>query len=109
MLVTRVASRLAGLKNIFRQPKRAGHDVAHGGGHGHHAPFGPTVTYDYMPVPCKPHGVVYNQMQKKFNVFLGLSVLFTIASFAVCVQVDAFGMKTWNDPISFSEQRKSKV
>uniref|UniRef100_A0A915EC99 acetyl-CoA C-acyltransferase n=1 Tax=Ditylenchus dipsaci TaxID=166011 RepID=A0A915EC99_9BILA len=38
--------------------------------HGHHAPFGPTVTYDYMPVPCKPHGVVYNQMQKKFNVFL---------------------------------------
>jgi hypothetical protein len=55
---------------------------------GHHAPFnpGPPITWDYSPVPCKPYQNVYNELQTKFNTYLGIaSVIFISAMSLVSI------------------------
>uniref|UniRef100_A0A915DD34 Deltamethrin resistance protein prag01 domain-containing protein n=1 Tax=Ditylenchus dipsaci TaxID=166011 RepID=A0A915DD34_9BILA len=74
---------------------------------GHHPPFGPPVTYDYMPVPCKPHGLVYRNLQKKFDIFLGASVVFLVFSMGVCIYTDAFSAKCFKNTQSYIDQKKA--
>lgn len=53
--------------------------------HDHHEIVnpGPPITLDYMPIPCQPYGVVYNELQSKFNRYLAISAAFFVGAFAL--------------------------
>ncbi|KAE9550572.1 hypothetical protein FO519_006230 [Halicephalobus sp. NKZ332] len=92
MKALRAAARLGFLRR--QAPRvdlyRAAHD-AHDS-HGHHEDHnpGPPVTFDYSPVPFQSYQVVYNDLQRKFNMYLGVSVALFLVSVGLAVADDVF-------------------
>ena len=84
---------------------RAAHD-AHDS-HGHHEDHnpGPPVTLDYSPVPFQPYQVVYNDLQKKFNLYLGVSLVLFVISFGMAIADDVFIIEALRPPQSFRNRK----
>ncbi|CAD5214858.1 unnamed protein product [Bursaphelenchus okinawaensis] len=89
----RLASATARLTRL--QARRQAHD--------HHEIVnpGPPITLDYMPVPQKPYGVVYGELQSKFNMYLIITGVFAASALALALYDDVFAYKAICKPESY--------
>ncbi|VDD86866.1 unnamed protein product [Enterobius vermicularis] len=85
---------------VFRRQARAS---------GHAADFnpGPPVNYDYMPVPFKPYKAVHNQLQTKFNIYLGVSIALFTLSLVLALEDNAFMFEELLPPHSYRYRHKA--
>ncbi|KAL7075274.1 hypothetical protein ACQ4LE_005675 [Meloidogyne hapla] len=67
---------------------------------------GPNITFDYFPVPCKPFKPVYDDLQRKFNLWLlaGFSV-FAFSLFMI-YYTDATVYEAWALPKSYRDRHR---
>ncbi|VDM38245.1 unnamed protein product [Toxocara canis] len=67
---------------------------------------GPPVTLDYMPVPFKPYKSAYNELQAKFNMYLGVSVALLTTALALAFAEDLFSADALRPPLSYRLRNK---
>nr|CAD2207690.1 unnamed protein product [Meloidogyne enterolobii] len=67
---------------------------------------GPPITFDYFPVPCKPYKPVYDELQRKFNLWLlgGLSVF--LFSLYMIYATDATEYEAWARVKSWRDRKR---
>lgn len=66
---------------------------------------GPNITADYIPIPCHPYAQVNAELQNKFNMYLGASVLIFLISCYIGWKYDAFWYEGWSSPESYRNRK----
>uniref|UniRef100_A0A7E4V135 Deltameth_res domain-containing protein n=1 Tax=Panagrellus redivivus TaxID=6233 RepID=A0A7E4V135_PANRE len=103
MQAFRALSRLGFLRN-----RRAPRFETRRGAHDHHESHnpGPPVTLDYSPVPFQPYHAVHSQLQSKFNLYLAVSSVLLVTSFALAIADDVFIFEALRPPQSYRNRNK---
>ncbi|KAF7636723.1 T-complex protein 1 subunit eta [Meloidogyne graminicola] len=82
---------------------------------GHHELFhgvpvdpnpGPPITFDYFPVPCQPFKPVYDELQRKFNLYLLGGISFFLFSLYVLYATDGTDYESWASPQSYRDRKR---
>jgi hypothetical protein len=66
---------------------------------------GPGVTMDELPVPAYAHETVYNELQKKFNIYLAVGTSMLLASLILGYTSGAFNFKSFGPPDSYRNRK----
>nr|CAD2168250.1 unnamed protein product [Meloidogyne enterolobii] len=67
---------------------------------------GPPITYDYFPVPCKPYKPVYDELQRKFNLWLLGGLSFFLFSLYMIYATDATEYEAWARVKSWRDRKR---
>ena len=67
---------------------------------------GPPINYDYVPVPFKPFKPVYDELQTKFNRYLGISIVLFVSTFALAAAEGVFMFDLILPPYSYRYRHK---
>ncbi|CAD5221084.1 unnamed protein product [Bursaphelenchus xylophilus] len=71
------------------------------GGHHEIVNPGPPITLDYLPIPQHSYGVVYGELQRKFNTYLIGASIFVVSAFALAIYDDVFAYRAIAKPESY--------
>uniref|UniRef100_A0A915MZI9 Deltamethrin resistance protein prag01 domain-containing protein n=1 Tax=Meloidogyne javanica TaxID=6303 RepID=A0A915MZI9_MELJA len=67
---------------------------------------GPQITFDYFPVPCKPYKPVYDELQRKFNLWLLGGLSFFLFSLYMIYATDATEYEAWARVKSWRDRKR---